>query len=90
MPEYRLLYLDVVDGRTWTGQFRVGKCPAGGPHESVLNWWRHSKDPMFICRAFCVEWWMGAPLGFWDAVQPCIKVGKVLARHAEDVRRGVC
>lgn len=89
IPEHRLLYLDEVDGGTWTGRFRVGECPAGGPHEAVLNWWRHSKDPMFSCCAFCGEQWTGAPPGFWGVVQPPIKAEDILARHAEDVRRGV-
>ena len=89
IPDHRMLYLDEVDGMTWTGRFRVGECPAGGTHEAVLNWWPHSRDPMFSCCAFCGERWDGAPPGFWDVVQPHIKAGEILARHAEDVRRGV-
>ncbi len=89
VPEDCMLYLDMTDGVTWTGRMRVGECPEGGPHEAVLCWWRHGRDPMFSFCAFCGGRWHGPPPGYWDAMEPGNTVERALERHAEDVKRGL-
>ena len=89
IPERVMLYLDGVDGRAWTGRFRVGECPEGGTHEAVLYFWDCKKDALHSFCVFCGERWTGSPPGFWDVVQPHIRADEELARHAGDVRRGL-
>lgn len=88
IPEHRMLYLDDVDGKTCTGRFRVGECPAGGPHEAVMQYWNYERDARQSFCAFCGEFWVGSPPGFWEVTEPDLTVEKVLEEHAEAVRRG--
>ena len=89
IPENHLLYLDKVDGSVHAGRMRIGECTEGGPHEVVVHWWRRDKDPRLSMCVFCHQQWTGAPPGFWELLEPNNTVERVLAEHAEDVRRGL-
>lgn len=86
----RLLYFDKIEGPSYAGRFRSGKCPEGGPHEAIIHW-TVGKTPMFSVCVFCGEQWNGPPPEFWDAAlgpgRPTVE--GVLERYEADVRAGL-